>query len=96
MTRPFYTSKEMCAILGVGPDTFHCRVTRERWYTRVGLPRPYVDRPLRFDRASIDAWRARHHPAMPQQPPANDMAPAAMDKQAWQARLAEVYGRRRS
>jgi hypothetical protein len=90
--RPYYTAQEVAHIVGVGPDTFHNRNKRERWHSRDKMPRPYMAHPLRFDKASIDAWRSKSHPAMPAQVPANDVAPVADTPDAARARLAAAYG----
>lgn len=93
--RPYYTAAEVAReFAGVALDTFYR--TRQARHARDGLPRPYQERPMRFHRASIDAWRDRFHPLRPP-PAANDaIAPPAPadDIAAARARFAIEYGRR--
>jgi hypothetical protein len=92
--RPYYTAKEMAAICGVAYDHFLRRPVREKLFAR-GAPRPYIDCPMKFDRATVDAWRSRHHPAMPKHTPANDhVALPAPEGDAWEPYLRQVYAER--
>ena len=96
MNRSWYGGKEVANFVGISYDVFCNRRSREVRHRRDGLPRPYSMRPLRFDKAAIDAWRNRHHPVVAAMaPPANDAAPQpAPEGAAWQPFLAQVYAER--
>jgi predicted DNA-binding transcriptional regulator AlpA len=70
MIRP-YTAPEICEALGITLDTLYR--TRERRHDRDGLPRPFQEHPLKWERSGFDAWLTRHHPLRPPRP-ANDVA----------------------
>lgn len=95
--RPYYGPKQIADFVGVSMSRFYRNKVRESLYVGQGLPRPYCTEPLRWDRASVDAWRLRNHPACRGQQPANDLValpPAATDAEH-QAELHEIYGDRR-
>ena len=83
-----YTSKDMAAICGVSLGCFYKR--RGRYEMLDGLPKPY--KTGCWDRASVDAWRARNHPSAPPRP-ANDPAPPLMPDSVdkWREHLHQVY-----
>ena len=73
MNRP-YSAAEVAYLLGIGLRTFYRR--RAALHAIDRLPRPLTTvGPLRFDRASIEAWLTRHHPARPTVAAANDAGP---------------------
>ena len=94
-TAKLYTSKDIAAKLGVTIETFYD--TRGRLHAEDGLPAPLTrHRPYKWDRASIDAWFARHHPLAPKlATPANDPVPTTTaDVDRWREALADHYGAR--
>jgi hypothetical protein len=94
------TSAEIAARCGISRETFYVR--RHRMHAFEGMPRPFTGRGSapgatgkpKWDRATMEAWFARHHPAMPRVLPANDQAPpvAAEQDPRWAAALAAEYG----
>lgn len=88
-TRPV-TSAELAERLGHPVDWLYRNLAR--LYANEGLPRPLLSTGRnRWDRASIDAWFARHHPF---NRPANDLdaPPTPANDGAWRRRLADAYG----
>lgn len=91
----FYTAEEVAReFCGVCPDVFYR--TREERHTRDLLPRPYQQRPMRFHRASMDAWQAQFHPLRPDLPANDVIAPPvpADEIEAARRRFASEYYRR--
>lgn len=88
-----YRAREMMQILGLSMGQFYRQGVRERYHRVHKLPRPITTKPLVWDRASVDAWRFRHHPGMPMQA-CNDLAPAPPPSSdaEHQAELHEIYG----
>lgn len=89
--------RELCERLDITPDTFYR--TRGRLHVRDKLPAPLTcARPFKWDRATIDAWFARHHPAAPRAlVAANDATPPMVPASDAEHRdyLRRVYGAQR-
>lgn len=91
LTRTPMTLSELAQRLGISRETLSRR--REALHARDGMPRPIsnIGHP-KFERASIEAWLTRHHPARGGRP-ANDvditLVPASDAE--WRARLADAY-----
>ncbi len=75
MARTCYVAAEVAALLGHSIDWFYSN--RRRLIAEADMPAPIVHYgKMRFDRASIDAWLGRYHPAKARiGAPANDAAP---------------------
>lgn len=90
MLQPYKTA-DMATIMGVTVDCFY---KRRATYEKIhGLPKPY--KPGCWDRASVDAWRGRHHPSRPQTAPANDAAPPILpgNTEQWTEYLHQHYAK---
>lgn len=86
------TAAEIAARLRIRVRTFYKR--RHHFQLVHRMPAPVAGPPFRWDRASIEAWFGRHHPAMPKAPPANDALPVPQPfgEDAWRAHLTAHYG----
>lgn len=84
-----YTTRDMAEICGVTLDCFYKR--RRVYQVRNGMPAPY--KTGCWDRASVDAWRQRNHPAAPKAKPANDVAPTILpgNDEQWTEYLHSIY-----
>lgn len=81
---------ELAARLGRSRDWLYRH--RNRLHADDGLPPPLTrgGRPM-WDRASIEAWLTRHHPARPAQAANDSVRPPPRDDDGWRAALAAEY-----
>lgn len=59
-TRHYYTAAEVARdFVGISPSTFHRKEVRDRLYRQQPnpLPRPYCERPLRWDAVRLNGWK---------------------------------------
>lgn len=83
---------QVAAALGESVETF--RRNRARYHAQDALPQPCKTvGHLKWDRASFEAWRTRHHPARPKAIH-NDESPPLIPASAeeWRDELARAYG----
>lgn len=90
-TDPMPTA-ELARRIGVTVQTFW--KNRQRYQLIDRMPPALTSAHRAWDRATIEAWLQRHHPARPAARPANDAAPLPPpgNDAEWQGYLASHYG----